>query len=307
MRSKRGIASRLANFHPTGVIAMKQKAFLGTAIAAALLLGANVASACAISAWSSATGLAVADTGEPSAGSQTPTGNFFARYSARCGLRVNAQNKFVQDNTPQNETSYRVRFYYYTGDISGSTEIFRARNAGGNNVFRVTHDGATITVGTAGTATTDSLTVNDNRWYMVSLDWSQASGVTGRIRGSGARPCTAPATSCANNEEIIIAATTTEQIQDAQLGLLATSGVTVTNQVFFDEFDSRRTTTPPRLRRGDSNNDGVVNALDGAGVLAEFNGTNIRPGQPDCNENGDVDALDGACVLAIFNNPVPDQ
>lgn len=289
---------------------MKQKAFLGTAIAAALLLGANVASACAISAWSSANGIVAADAGEPSAGGLPLNSSRFGRYSARCGLRVanNSQARFVQDNTPQNETSYRVRFYYFTGDISGQTDIFRARNGSGNSVLRVTHDGATLTVGIAGTATTDSLTVNDNRWYMVTLDWSQ-TGVTGRIRGSGARPCTAPATSCANNEEIVIAQATTEQIQDAQLGVLAASGVTFNNSsaVFFDEFDSRRTTTPPRLRRGDANNDGVTNALDGTGVLAEFNGVNIRPGQPDANEDGVINALDGTAILAIFNNPVPDQ
>jgi hypothetical protein len=275
---------------------MKQKAFLGTAIAAALLLGANVASACAISAWSSATGLTAADTNEPAPGANNPVSGGFTRYSGRCGLRVNAQNKFVQDNTPQNETSYRVRFYYYTGDISGATQIFRARNGSGANVFSVSHDGANITVNLIGGGS-DSLVVADNRWYMVQLDWAQGTGLTGRIRGAGATPCVSPATSCTNNEEIIVAGTTTEQVQDAQLGLLATSGVTVTTPVFFDEFDSRRTTTPPRLRRCDSNGNGTANALDITALINEIGGT-LAIGQADCSENGVVNALD---ITALIN------
>ncbi len=281
---------------------MKQKAFLGTAIAAALLLGANVASACAISAWSSATGLTVADTNEPAAGVNNPVSGGFTRYSARCGLRVNAQNKFVQDNTPQNETSYRVRFYYYTGDITGSTQIFRARNGSGANVFSVSHDGANMTVNLIGGGS-DSLAVVDNRWYMVQLDWAQGTGLTGRIRGAGATPCVAPATSCSNNEEIIVAGSTAEQVQDVQLGLLATSGVTVTTPVFFDEFDSRRTTTPPRLVRGDANASGVVNTADVTNVLLEINNQGLRTGQPDCNESGVVNTADVTCVLLLIGNP----
>ncbi len=276
---------------------MKQKAFLGTAIAAALLLGANAASACAISAWSSATGLVAADAGEPNG--TAPSAGGFSRYSGRCGLRVNAQNKFVQDNTPQNETSYRVRFYYFTGDITGTSDVFRARNGSAASVFNVTHDGATMTVSQIGGGT-DSLTVQDNRWYMVQLDWSQAGGVSGRIRGAGAVPCTAPATSCTNNEEIIIASngtSATQQVQDVQLGLLATTGVTVTTPVFFDEFDSRRTTTPPRLRRCDANGNGTANALDITALINEIGGT-LAAGQVDCSENGVVNALD---ITALIN------
>ena len=81
---------------------MNHKALLGTAVAAALMFGAQAASACAISAWSSATGLTVADTGT--------YGDGFSPIFGDCGLRIGDSNgatgRFVTDTTPNADTSF---------------------------------------------------------------------------------------------------------------------------------------------------------------------------------------------------------
>ena len=136
---------------------MNHKSLLGTAVAAALIFGAQAASACAISAWSTATGLTAADTGEPTAG--------FKRYSGRCSLKVTdaATPRFVTDTTPNNEASYRVRFYYYTGNISGAAaDIFQAVKTGGVPVIRVTHDGNQLSFSTT-SGSAQNVSVIDNR------------------------------------------------------------------------------------------------------------------------------------------------
>lgn len=276
---------------------MNQKLLLGTAIAFGLAMGASNADACAISAWSSATGLTAADTGSPPS---------FIRYSQACGLRVDAANEFVQDNTPENDAQYRVRFYVYTGDVTGNTPIFRARGTGGTSLLTVTYNGGasnSFVVGLNGTASTFTMpNVTDNRWYSVELNWTAAAsgGVTGKIRGAGA-------TSALGAQNVDITGLTgvnnnADRVTDAQLGALAASGLTFTAPMYFDDFDSRRTTSPGRKARGDANGNGNVTATDAVVVLNEAANGTLAAGQPDCNENGSVTATDGVCVLNIAAN-----
>jgi|GEM_PF-2549806 len=281
---------------------MKHKAILGTAIAAALLLGAQAASACAISAWTGVgAGLTVADTGNPTTG--------FKRYSGSCSLRVAnaATPRFVVDPTPAGETRYSMRVYYFTGNITGATaDIFQARNAGGTNIIRVTHDGNQLSISTT-SGTPANIVVQDNRYYAIELAWAAAAGtgsLTGTVKGAGS----AVAVGTINIANLNNAA---DVIDEARLGIIV-GAPTVTNAVFFDEFDSRRTTNPGRLCRGDASGagglpDGAINVTDiGAMVpeiLAPLNVAVLTKGQPDANEDGAVNVTDiGVLVPLILAN-----
>jgi hypothetical protein len=275
---------------------MNHKALLGTAVAAALLFGAQAASACAISAWSSVTGVVAADAGDPT--------QAFKRYSGSCSLRVaNASTpRFVTDTTPNNEAAYRVRFYYFTGDISGATaSIFQARNTGGTNIISVTHDGSQLSI-TANGATATNVTVQDNKYYAIELNWSAGAGTgtfTGTVKGAGSATAvgTINFTTLSNSGD---------SITEARMGII-TGAPTVTAPVFFDEFDSRRTTSPGRLCRGDANNDNNINVFDIGALVPEIqqpaNAAVLTVGQPDFTEDGAVNVFDiGALVPVIQAN-----
>jgi hypothetical protein len=278
---------------------MNHKNLLGAALVAALAFGANAASACAISAWSSATGLTVADTGEPAAG--------FSRYSGRCSLRVpsfTAGGRFVQDNTPNNEVSYRARFYYYTGDISGAeTDIFQARNTGGTNIIRITHDGSALRFYTNTGGAAQSVTVADSKYYSVELAWA-AGTVTPATTGTFTATVTGNnSTTPAGTANFTGLANSADSITDARLGLIAAATTpTVTAPVYFDEFDSRRTTNPGRLCRGDANNDTAIGSADRIVVTNEILSTGSTPaiGQPDANEDGFVASADRIVITNLI-------
>ncbi|HMN35836.1 MAG TPA: hypothetical protein PKE36_10625, partial [Chiayiivirga sp.] len=78
-----------------------------TLLAAALLvaLPTSGAMACTISNWNGTNTAAAANTGGPAEG--------IARYSGVCGLAVDS-GKYVVDNTPGTEGTYRARFYVLT-------------------------------------------------------------------------------------------------------------------------------------------------------------------------------------------------
>lgn len=277
---------------------MNHKNLLGAALVAALAFGANAASACAISAWSSATGLTVADTGEPGAG--------FSRYSGRCSLRVpsfTAGGRFVQDNTPNNEVSYRARFYYYTGDISGAeTDIFQARNTGGTNIIRITHDGSVLRFYTNTGGAAQSVTVADSKYYSIELAWAAGTvspATTGTFTAT-VRDNSTTATGTANFTGL---ANSADSITDARLGLIAAATTpTVTAPVYFDEFDSRRTTNPGLLCRGDANNDTAIGSADRIVVTNEILSTGATPaiGQPDANHDGSVGSADRIVITNLI-------
>lgn len=271
---------------------MNHKNLLGAALVAALAFGANAASACAISAWSSATGLTVADTGEPPAG--------FSRYSGRCGLKVTsftAGGRFVQDNTPNNEVSYRARFYYGTGDITNETDIFQARNTGGTNIIRVTHDGSVLRFYTNTGSGSQSVTVADNRYYAIELAWA-AGTVSPATTGTFTATVTGAGGNVAGSANFTGLANSADSITDARLGLIAaTTATVVTTPVAFDEFDSRRTTSPGRLCRGDANGNGSLTGGDAQAVINEVVNGAVLTGQPDCNEGMSVTGGDGQCII----------
>lgn len=278
---------------------MNQKSLLGTAVVAALLFGAQAASACAIAAWANqglGTGVVGTDSGEAP---------IFSRYSGRCSLRVansnGATGRYVQDETPTSETSYRLRFYYNTGNVTGTAPIFRALNQAGNvTIIQVAHDGTnnllSFTANTGGAAQT--VPVVDSKYYAVEIEWTAGTpgSMQARVTGNGV---TAPV----NIVGFPSLANSADRIETAQLGLINGSVTTAANApVYFDEFDSRRTTSPGRLLRGDANNAGGVTPADATAVINEFNNGILGIGQPDCNESGSVTPADATCALNIFNN-----
>ncbi len=280
---------------------MTHKILFGSALAIAMAFGANVASACSVDAWSVRNNVTAADAGDPSTG--------FKRYSGRCGLRVNAANKFVQDNTPNNETSYRARFYFFTADVSGGEiDIFQAKAQGGTNIIRVTHDGSLLRfyVNTGGAA--QQVTVQDNKYYAIEMAWAAGTTspattgtFTATVKGAGS----AAAAGTANFTGLANAA---DSITDARLGVMnGTPTFAGGSSYFFDEFDSRRTTDPGRLCRGDADNNNAVNVFDIGAMVPEIqqpaNPAVLTQGQPDFDENGSVNVFDvGAMVPAIQAN-----
>lgn len=262
-----------------------KKLLLGAAVSAALLFAAPMASACALTAWTSTNGTPIA--GEPD--DATPV----SRYAGRCAMQADAVGDYVVDGTPAGEGEYHVRFYYFTGSLSGQRSIFEGRSASGgsNQPILVQHDGTNLTFSTNGSATTRTVAVEDNRWYAIELVWTAGAG-TGSlaitVTGAGsATPLNTPAITGVNNGS--------DTIEEARLGFVAGSG---TGTGTFDAFDSRRTTDPDRLCRGDANGDNVPGAQDRIAMTNEILafGEPVSPGQPDMNEDGLVSPLDRIAI-----------
>lgn len=274
---------------------MTHKILFGSALAIAMAFGANAASACSVDAWSVRNNVTAADAGEPTAD--------FKRYSGRCSLRVNAANKFVQDNTPNNETSYRARLYFYTANVSGGEiDIFQAKNTGGTNIIRVTHDGSVLRfyVNTGGAAQT--VTVQDDKYYAIEMAWAAGTSSPATTGTFTATVTGAGGTTPAGTANFTNLANAADSITDARLGVVAgTPTFAGGGAYFFDEFDSRRTTDPGRLLRGDANGDGSVFVGDAIQARNEAlnPGAFIASGQPDCNEDGLVLVGDAICIRNI--------
>ena len=281
---------------------MNHKALLGTAVAAALMFGAQAASACAISAWSSATGLTVADTGTYADG--------FSPIDGDCGLRVADSNgvngRFVTDTTPNAETSFKARFYYFTGDIQGTAPIFQARNTGGTNIIQITHSAAGVlsfTANTGGAAQT--VNVVDNRYYAIELSWTSGTPgtLTATVSGNAAAAVTIPVAGTVNFTTLSNSA---DRIDEVRLGLIGGS-VTSAAPVYFDEYDSRRTTVPGLLCRGDAGGgpggtpDFIIGAADRVLITNQILGTNQQPhGYRDANGDGLVASVDRVAVTNLI-------
>lgn len=278
---------------------MTHKILFGSALAIAMAFGANAASACSVDAWSVRNNVTAADAGEPTAAGDFP------RYSGRCSLKANATNKFVQDNTPNNETSYRARFYYMTGNVSAETDIFQARNTGGTNIIRITHDGNVLRFYVNNGPTPTQVTVADNRYYSIEFAWAAGTAspattgtFTATVTGNSGNNAANAVAGTVNYTNLNNAA---DSITDARMGVIAGpapgANAAGQNAVYFDEFDSRRTTNPGRLCRGDANGSGQISSADRSAVTQELEQTPVLgAGQPDCNESGSITAADRSCI-----------
>lgn len=260
---------------------IRSKVFQLAAVAA-LMVGAQSASACSLAAWTGA--VSTATTGEPTAG--------FSRYSGRCSMRSSAAAQFVTDNTPTAETTFKARFYFYTGGLAGGPAvIYQAQNAGGTNIIQVSYDGSLatpqLTFSVNGAATTQTANVAANRYYSIEVRWAAAGTFTALVKGGGL-----PAVTTVN-----ISGFTGGVIDTARLGWISGGSLPGgTTTPFFDEYDSRRTSDIGNLCRGDANNDGVYGSADRVLMTNEILGTSLATGQPDMNEDGAIGSGDRVLV-----------
>ena len=248
------------------------------------LMIATEASACSLKAWSASNGTPVA--GQPN---QAPS---VARYSGLCAMQVDAIGDFVRDESPNDEVSYHVRFYVYTGTHGGgNADIFQARNGSGTNIVRVQYNGSQLTFGMNGTGTTRTAAVVANRWYSIELEWqaSTAGSLSIVVQGNGSStPIAVTPITGINNAS--------DRVSDARMGKISGAGTGFMN---FDSFASSSDTNPGRLLRGDANGNGVVNIADVIAIRNEALGGPLADGQPDCNESGGINVTDVVCARNI--------
>ncbi len=266
---------------------IRLKTLLGAAIFSAVAFtGAN---ACSISAWSAtdSVGVVAADSGEAPA---------FSRYSGRCSLKATgaATAKYVQDNTPTNATSYKARFYIFTGttlaDTSAGGFVYLARDGAGANLIRIALTGGNLQTTVTGAAgAIAAIPVVASKYYSVELEWAQGAAAPFSIKVQGAGEDTATTRTTTTNNAAGV-------LKDVRLGLSANS----TGTVFFDEYDSRRTNAPGRLCRGDANGNKLIQGTDRVAISNEVNGLGLASGQPDANENGLVQGNDRVVVSNLI-------
>ena len=265
---------------------MKAKNLALAAAAVFGLVGANAAFACSTTAWNGG------ETGNPTEGRPNET-NAVARYSGQCGLKAVASGSFVTDNSPAAETTFRARFYVYTGLASGQAVVYRARDAANADRITVTYDrGAGNFSFAIPGATAQTIAAAPNAWYSIELNWAQAGTMAVTVRGAGATT-----DSTAN----LTGGTGGGTIDSAQLGWVTGTGTagntgTAREGIVTDAYESRRSTAIGRLCRGDANNDGLRNSGDQITVRNEVFGTALGAGQPDANEDGFVNSGDQIAV-----------
>ena len=260
-----------------------------TLLAAALLvaLPTSGAMACTITNWNGSNTAAAANTGGPTNNPATS----IARYSGVCGLAVDT-GKYVVDNTPGTEGTYRARFYVLT-KATGTVTIFKASasdNGGGASVIEVDYTGSAFNFRSNGAAVGSGVAgIQANKWYSIEMLYVSGGNFTASVWGAGG-------TAEVGN---VSGAAGTGTVGSAVLGAVA--GSTGAASLGFDAFESTRseTTAIGRLCRGDANADNVINVFDTAAVTAErVNGT-LASGQPDCTEDGAINVFDTNCVVAL--------
>jgi hypothetical protein len=271
---------------------MRSKNLITLSAALALAAFGQAASACAISAWSSATGVTVAaNTGLPSAG--------FARTSGACSLKTLGPSQFVSDTSPGSANSYKARFYV-KADAGAAGAIFKARNSGGTNIITITQSATGLAFNVNGAATQPAaIPTVAGRWYVVEMDWAAGAAASFRVQGNGGLATTGVTSTSS-------AAPAADVIANVQLGNIDAAGAGV---ITFDEFDSRRTTAPGRLCRGDANNSsaaapvtGLLTGGDAQAIFAEVGAVALATGQPDYNQNGTVTGGDAQQIFNLITN-----
>ena len=300
------------------MIKMMRKARTGLLLSgfAGLMLAAGsgsvFAQTCTISNWQvnsspGAVGLTEGNVGLPN---DSFSGVPFRRYGGPCGLRVPVDGtaRYLSDGSPVDEAAYNARFYVFL-DSAGSENVrlFEAVNtAAGGNALEVWYEpGASKIV--LKVATTDGpanleITGIGSGWHSVEFAW--AAGETATV-------------SLAVNVEIDTADpddfasatlnTSGQSIGEARLGNIngANSAAAF---IDFDDFDSRRVSTPGRLCRGltvDESERDFLSSQDITSIAIEIatNGATPAGGQPDRNEDGVVTSADiTGIAIAIGTN-----
>lgn len=249
------------------------------AVAAALfgLAAAQTSMACSLTAWGQgnppgATGVV----GAPVAG-EPDDAVAVKRYSGRCGLQAGT-GAYVQDGLPTAEATYNAQFYMFT---SANGTYFQADDGAAAAQIRVGYDGANITIERSAGGTPASVVAAANRWFRVLVKFNAAGGTLNyTVRGAGAAEATAVSGS-------ITGVNAAARIETAKLGLISGTGTATV-----DAFESRRTSDPAPLCRGDANADVLIGVQDRIILTNEILQTALASGQPDVNEDGLVSVQD---------------
>lgn len=258
-----------------------------TLLAAALLvaLPTSGAMACTITNWNGTGTAAAANTGGPA--------QSIARYSGVCALSVDT-GKYVVDNSPGTEGTYRARFYVLTKAVGGAVTIFKATsadNGGGTAVVEVDYTGSAFNFRQNGTTVGAGVSgIQANKWYSIEVFYKAGASFSASVWGAGGS---------AEIGNVSAASAGAGTVGSAVLGV---SSGTASTALGFDAFESTRSesTAIGRLCRSDANADGTRNSADALVIRNEFLNGVLGTGQPDCNEDGVINSGDGLCVRAIF-------
>ncbi len=285
-------------------MSMIRKSHLSIALAGLALFTGSQAFACSTSLWGAGltggAGGAQAAVGGVVAGQPNGLGGGTAtRYSGLCGLRAVSVGQNVADGSAVAEATYIAAFYAHVNMTSGTPVLFRVAEgtspeiAGSVPLIRIQYNRTTQTfeavnrtgvvsaIGTAGNAV-------NNKFYRVHLSWARATGnLDVTLQGGGA---TTPITAALTGFSSTGGATGPDF---SQLGWVEGTAV---GQINVDAFESRRSTTIPRLCRGDANGDTNLNVGDRGTVTTETLGGALGAGQPDCNEDGLTNVGDRGCI-----------
>lgn len=290
-------------------------------VAGLSLAPAAFAQTCSTTQWGQGGNPTVTATvGSPFAGGPATT-PVVSRYQGQCGLRAptNAGN-YVQDSSPNGETTFRARFYAFLPNTGSASTIFRAGNQTSdatltdfsNGRVRVTYNGTgTINVlGPGGTPNLSCAGLTTGRWYSIELAYNSTGSALGtgadtlaanslRVtvigQGNAATGDAAPQINCTQTGAGIATAAT-NNIDYAQLGNL--TGGPAGNAITVDSYESRRTTPIGRLCRGDADNSNALSTADRFAITTELGsfGATRAPGTPDCNEDGTLSTADRFCI-----------
>ena len=287
-------------------ISNKARRFCELTITCLVLVGWSLAAqaqgVCTIDNWQvndvpAAVGLDNSNVGQPN--ETDADGRAFRRYAGPCGLRVplDDEPRYVRDGSPAAESEYKVRFYVFLNDLSGNVLLFEAVDSAGDPLIEIWYDHANSVF--AADMETDSGAENLGElpaapgWNSIQFQWGSVTDEDGvPVEGVNAEFIV--------NESNPIRANL--DLKDALLTEARLGNVSGANGGYldFDDFDSRRSSPPGRLVRGDAANTGSVNSQDLQAVRNEILGSAFAAGQPDCTEDGSIGAPDLQCVRNII-------
>jgi hypothetical protein len=260
----------------------------GVALTACLGFALNAqAQTCTVSNWTTPTNLSDAD-----AGLQTGDGTN-RRYGGPCGLQVDVDGttRSVLTDTPQDESTYIVRFYTFLDNAgTGAVQLFNADDGAGGDVVQVWYNfpaqgDLTLRVLDAGGPTDMVQSGVSTGWHSVEFEWTAGASADIAYSVDGAA------------DMVQTLDTSGQSVANAELGNL--NGANTGGTVDFDDFDSRRIERPGRLMVGDANGDSTISGADNITLLIERNGGSYAAGQPDCNEDGEISGADNICLLIL--------
>jgi hypothetical protein len=261
---------------------------VGAALFAAGALLAGTAEACSITAWSATNTTAIAaDAGGPPA---------IRRYIGLCALDAGADGKVVAENSPDNETLYRARFYFYPEITAGSAKIFSATasdNGAGGEVIGLSYNAnGTLTLLGSGASVATVTGLNPAFWYGIEVTYRSGNELSMTVSGGGGRVSSSAAAA---------AGIPTAGVGSHALGFMSGSG-TAGGGFQFDEFEASRSADAAIgfRNRGDAIPDSVYDIFDVLAILNEFRGQGLALGSSDAEEDGDVDIFDVLAVLTRF-------